>query len=482
MLRILFWYSQKMGISQMFEYTKIPIKSLSRACGIIRKKLAKLILRNQADEEELMGRGHTAVLIDCTWVTKKKRNRGGFRGRTTAGHQTCIIGMYELDLTTRKGTGRVILKTVVGERKEVMQKLIPKYCVPGATIWTDDHASYRWLHEGHSEKGRLSVLSGYIHSWVVHSKGQFADQEVSTNGVEALFSRVKKHFRLVGVTKISEGCYWPYLAEFLWYEKNLSAHALGGSNWRKQSFWLLCRALAASGRDRMMSKISGEAMKAENSLAKEFDALVPPALRTSNPPVPRAGLGAAPQAGAVLAPCVAPLAPQVAARAGAAPLWTLRNVALDPEKRDLDLSTDPEADEDEASEAHTDSSEVEVLWVIPAPRHATRGLKREACAAFAVPNGNLSDPNAPGPSRAIRARTAPNVTPDDVPTPTCEPSEPASQKIPRTRAATRAAAARTCARTVRNDDADDPVENVPTPAGEPSEPVSLLLRAGSAGS
>ena len=146
-----------------------------------------------ADDEKL-GSGNTVVLIDCTYITKKKKNRGGFRGKSTDGHSTCIVGMYELDLSQspRVGTGRVVLKVVSGEQKEIMKKLIPKYCVAGAEIWTDSAKAYAWLHEGHEEQGVLSRVSGFVHSWIKHCDGKFARDEISTNGVEALFSRVKK--------------------------------------------------------------------------------------------------------------------------------------------------------------------------------------------------------------------------------------------------------------------------------------------------
>ena len=43
-----------------------------------------------------LGSATRPVLIGQTWVTRKKRNKGGFRGRHTLGHRTCIMAGVEL--------------------------------------------------------------------------------------------------------------------------------------------------------------------------------------------------------------------------------------------------------------------------------------------------------------------------------------------------------------------------------------------------
>ena len=51
---------------------------------------------NATQGEKIGGRGKI-VCIDETFITRKKRNRGGFRGRTTLGHQTIVMAGVELD-------------------------------------------------------------------------------------------------------------------------------------------------------------------------------------------------------------------------------------------------------------------------------------------------------------------------------------------------------------------------------------------------
>jgi hypothetical protein len=67
---------------------------------------------------------------------------------------------------------------------------------------------------------------------------------VSTNGVEGLFGRLKRHLRQSGITKVSKRCYAKYLVEFLWGEKYLSHRHLGTHKWSPYAFFLLCRAVA----------------------------------------------------------------------------------------------------------------------------------------------------------------------------------------------------------------------------------------------
>jgi hypothetical protein len=117
-----------------------------------------------------------------------------------------------------------------------------RHVAVGALVWTDGHKSYKWMGEGVG-RGELFAASGFRWDWVNHSKGEFSRPQangdlgpVSTNGVEGLFGRLKRHLRQSGVTKISKRCYAKYLGEFLWREKYLSRRNLGTHNWRPHAF------------------------------------------------------------------------------------------------------------------------------------------------------------------------------------------------------------------------------------------------------
>ena len=78
--KLLFWFSQRCPLEQLMEYTSLKKKSCSKCCGVIRKALARYMLK-LSDSELLGDHPKTVVCIDETYFTKKKRTRSGFRVR-----------------------------------------------------------------------------------------------------------------------------------------------------------------------------------------------------------------------------------------------------------------------------------------------------------------------------------------------------------------------------------------------------------------
>ena len=82
---------------------------------------------------EILGGGkynpNIVVIIDETFVTKKKRNKGGFQGRSTAGHTNIIIVFFELDILSepRVGTGRTLLIIVPDRTCKTIEDAIRRY-------------------------------------------------------------------------------------------------------------------------------------------------------------------------------------------------------------------------------------------------------------------------------------------------------------------------------------------------------------------
>ena len=76
------------------------------------------------NKNELLGQGNTVVLIDETFVTKRKVNRGQFLGRATMGHKTCIIAFLELDRTSRQYTVQTFVKIINNRRRPTIEALI----------------------------------------------------------------------------------------------------------------------------------------------------------------------------------------------------------------------------------------------------------------------------------------------------------------------------------------------------------------------
>ena len=217
LVRLFYWFSQRLQIGQLNEYCGLAPNTGSDCCSVIRRFLTKRVLR-QINTEKLGDREDTVVCIDETFFTSPKVNVAGFHGRETAGHQKIVLGMYEINRITRKGTGRCHLMLIPTNSRAAVEAAIRKHVAVGAEIWTDGAKCYEWID---------APNSGYTRQFVVHSAGEFVRGEVSTNAVEGLFSRVKRFNRIIGVQNICKSNYGDYLGEFLWRERNLSATALG---------------------------------------------------------------------------------------------------------------------------------------------------------------------------------------------------------------------------------------------------------------
>ena len=204
-------------------------------------------------------------------MTKKKKQRGGFRGRSTTGHKTVVLGFYELNIASepRCGTGRAVLIEIPNATRRTIEEAIRKYVRIGSIIWTDGHASYKWLGQG-VKPGQHSEVSGFTWDWVNHKKGQFVRvtgvERISTNGVESLFGRMKKFFRASGVTNVHDQRYALHLAEFLWRERFLSRRFLHTSAWEMPAVWLLADLIGNVFKHSSLRCIEpGDQMGAHNS-------------------------------------------------------------------------------------------------------------------------------------------------------------------------------------------------------------------------
>ena len=126
--------------------------------------------------------------------------------------------MMELDLATRKATGKCVLKAIPDRTQRTLKEEIQRHIVPGSLIFTDSFASYRWLSK---------PTSGFVHRAVNHRKREFSRTEqifgedvvVSTNGAEGLFGRLKSYLRQRNIKKTSKESYGHLLAEFLWMQQ-----------------------------------------------------------------------------------------------------------------------------------------------------------------------------------------------------------------------------------------------------------------------
>ena len=81
-----------------------------------------------------LGGPNKVVLVDESFLTRRKRNKGGFRGRTTQGHLTVIFGAVEMTKNedgTHKETGRAILRVIPNKETLTLARIIEKNILAG---------------------------------------------------------------------------------------------------------------------------------------------------------------------------------------------------------------------------------------------------------------------------------------------------------------------------------------------------------------
>lgn len=219
----MFWFAELATLKRMRTEADISTPNCA-ACVKSVQKVMWWSLQQALTDEKWGGPG-LIVCMDCTFFTKKKRSRSGFQGRTTAGHTVCVLGLVEIDMVTRKETGKAMLLQVPGEQKDPIRRAVLERVHRGSLVFTDKHQSYAWL-----------AAAGYVHRAVNHKKREFSRDEtifgvltkVTTNPAEGLFGRCKAFARSRGIKKLGKDCYGLLLAEFVWRSTNLSAR----SEWR----------------------------------------------------------------------------------------------------------------------------------------------------------------------------------------------------------------------------------------------------------
>ena len=237
LVKVLWNFSQMLPIEYSVWETGVSKDSVGWIYYMLRDTLGAYMAKIGADRK--MGGPGRVVCLDETFFCKRPKNKGGFKGKPRLSHQTIMMGGVELDKAGkgRKCTGRAFLVLIHNRTAETFRKVIEDHVADGTTIWTDGHASYKWLDNDER----------FEHDAVIHRKGQFMKKneegiKVSTNAIEGLFGRTKRMMRRVNAKVPTKQAYGLYMAEFLWRTRFLKQEA-GKPGWRDRAFVELLRAI-----------------------------------------------------------------------------------------------------------------------------------------------------------------------------------------------------------------------------------------------
>ncbi|OLQ03247.1 hypothetical protein AK812_SmicGene13832 [Symbiodinium microadriaticum] len=132
-LRCLYWFCDDFSYNTARKQARATPKMWSKLVHRLRSILLLAMCRLQDSQGKLGGLGNL-VAIDETWMTTKKRVRGGFRGRQTAGTKTSVLGMVEVNLASRRSTGRCLLLEIPDRKAKTLQTRVRNHVLPGSLV------------------------------------------------------------------------------------------------------------------------------------------------------------------------------------------------------------------------------------------------------------------------------------------------------------------------------------------------------------
>ncbi len=153
--------SKELGVQQRTAW--FMLHRLREACDILAERMDGTI----EVDETFVGGSKT----NMHYEKKKKLPPGPLGGKEI------VLGMRERE------SGRVIAYPVPDRSTKRMSSEVLRNVERGSTVYTDDHNGYHKLNKW------------YKHRTVNHSNWQFAEGDVSTNGIESVWSVLKRGYK-----------------------------------------------------------------------------------------------------------------------------------------------------------------------------------------------------------------------------------------------------------------------------------------------
>ena len=162
---------------------------LCRAYDALRSVIVDFMVQVSA-ASRLGGRGRI-VCLDETHITRKKRSRSGFQGRTTLGHQTILLSGCELDVLTM--VGKLQARALLCSSRTRPPK-------PSRLSLRSTCTKAQWCGQTGTNpmSGWTSVRTTLTSLLSTDEESSLAFDNlvcVSTNAIEGLFSRMKRFLR-----------------------------------------------------------------------------------------------------------------------------------------------------------------------------------------------------------------------------------------------------------------------------------------------
>ena len=116
------------------------------------------------------------VEVDETYMGGKRKNMSNAKRATLEGRGS--VGKMTVAGAKDRATNQVSARVVPGTDKATLQGFVAEHAAPGATVYTDEHASYRGMP--------------FAHEAVKHGVAEYVRGKAHTNGVESFWAMLKR--------------------------------------------------------------------------------------------------------------------------------------------------------------------------------------------------------------------------------------------------------------------------------------------------
>ena len=151
---------------------------LHRDLGVTQKSAWFLTHRLRAAFSQDGSMFHGPVEVDETYFGGKRRNMSNARRKALADTGRGPVGKTAVVGAKDRVTKQVAAQVVHATDQETLQGFVGDHAAPGATVYTDDATAYESLP--------------FNHATVKHSLSEYVKGEVHTNGIESLWSMLKR--------------------------------------------------------------------------------------------------------------------------------------------------------------------------------------------------------------------------------------------------------------------------------------------------